>query len=96
SMGCTAGLKLRQVIDNVEHILALELMAAAQGIDFRKDEIGHSARLGKGTKPVYDLIRRNVPFIEHDTVLYEFIEAMRKSVITGEIAHTANEHLSKR
>jgi len=39
-MGLTAGLKLRQIVTNVEYILAIELFAAAQGIDFRKQVIG--------------------------------------------------------
>ena len=42
SMGCTAALKARQIVNNVENILALELMAAAQAIDFRKLEIGQT------------------------------------------------------
>ena len=40
NMGLTAGLKLRQIVTNVEYILAIELFAAAQGIDFRKQVIG--------------------------------------------------------
>ncbi|NTU85493.1 MAG: histidine ammonia-lyase, partial [Chloroflexales bacterium] len=36
SMGVTAGLKLRAILDNVERLLAIELMAAAQGVDFRR------------------------------------------------------------
>src|SRR4030095_2246661 len=49
SMGVTAGLKLRQMLDNVEGILAIELMTAAQGIDFRRQEVGARAKLGRGT-----------------------------------------------
>ncbi len=80
SMGCTAGLKLRQVAANVEHILAIELMAAAQGIDFRRHVLGAHTRLGKGTQPVYDQIRRCVPFIEEDTVLSEYLAAVHRIV----------------
>lgn len=35
SMGMTAALKLRQIVENAEHALAIELMAAAQGLDYR-------------------------------------------------------------
>lgn len=35
SMGMTAALKLRQVVANAEHALAIELMAAAQGLEYR-------------------------------------------------------------
>lgn len=85
SMGCTAAVKLRQILDNVECILAIELMAAAQGIDFRRQELGAGARLGKGTQGAYALIREHVPFIEQDTVMYEHIEVVRGLVAAGAI-----------
>ena len=83
SMGLTAALKLRQVAENVEHILATELFAAAQGIDFRRQEIGAEAKLGEGTAPVYEKIREVAPFIERDTVLYEYISAVKRLVNSG-------------
>ncbi len=85
SMGATAALKLRSVIDNVERILAIELMSAAQGVDFRKQVIGADKNLGAGTRGVYALIRQHVPFIEADTVMYEYIESMRKLVAEGKM-----------
>ena len=36
SMGMTAALKLDQVVENAEQVLAIELMAAAQGLDYRR------------------------------------------------------------
>ncbi|MBN1147017.1 MAG: histidine ammonia-lyase [Anaerolineales bacterium] len=85
SMGATAGLKLRQINANVEHILSLELMAAAQGIDFRRQALQAGARLGEGTRRAYQLVRERVPFIEHDTVMYEYIREVRKLVSAGTI-----------
>ena len=35
-MGANAATKLYRIMDNLEHILAIELMNAAQGIDFRR------------------------------------------------------------
>ena len=55
SMGVTAGLKLLNTLDNVERILAIELMAAAQGLDFRKPTLGADAQLGRGTRAAYAL-----------------------------------------
>jgi histidine ammonia-lyase len=89
SMGVTAGLKLHQVLENVEHILTVELMAAAQGIDFRKQHVGENARLGRGTAPVYALIRKHVPFILEDILLYPYMEAVRQLVVTGAIDSAA-------
>jgi len=85
SLGQTAALKARQIVENVEYILALELLAAAQGLDFRREALGTTARLGRGTKPVYELIRRCVPFIEQDEALYPHIAAVQQLVTNGEI-----------
>ncbi len=84
SMGVTAALKARSINRNVERILAIELMGAAQGIDFRRLAMPH-ARLGRGTQPIYDLIREYVPFIEQDAVLYVHIETLKHLVASGQI-----------
>jgi histidine ammonia-lyase len=91
SMGVTAGLQTRQVNDNVERILAIELMAAAQGIDFRKGKLPEEAQLGRGTRAAYALLREHVPFIERDTVLHDYMEAVREIVANGELVHRVNE-----
>lgn len=93
SMGCTAALQVRQVINNVELILAIELMAAAQGVDFRKDELGQEARLGRGTQPAYDLIRKHVPFLEKDAIMYPHIEAVRKLIANRDLVVAVNRHV---
>jgi len=83
SMGATAARQARQIAGNVERILALELFAAAQGIDFRREALGPKARLGQGTAPAYALIRRHVPFLAQDAVMYPHIEAVRE-LVAGE------------
>ncbi len=90
SMGLTAALKLRQVAENVTHILATELMAGAQGIDFRKQVIGADTKLGEGTSPVYARIREVAPFIEEDTVLYEYIHAVKGLIESGALDTETN------
>lgn len=74
SMGVTSALKLKQVTDNIEQILALELFSAAQGVEFRKKVIGGEKNLGKGTQKIYNLIRSRVPFIEKDVYMKEYID----------------------
>jgi histidine ammonia-lyase len=78
SMGVTAGLKLRQILDNVELILAIELMTGAQGIEFRP-----RAQLGRGTAAAYQRVRAHVPFIERDTLLNGHIESVRRELRSG-------------
>ncbi|PWH12134.1 MAG: histidine ammonia-lyase [Anaerolineae bacterium] len=90
SMGVTAALKLRAVLDNVEQILAIELMAAAQGVDFRKQVIGHDKMLGQGTRGVYALLRHHIPFIETDRPLAEYMEKVRQLVAEGAVLQAAS------
>jgi len=75
SMGATAALKMRQVAENLESILAIELLCAAQAVDFRRRAIGQDKKLGKGTRGVYESIRKQVPFVEKDTYLKDFMDA---------------------
>jgi len=59
------------------NILAIELLCAAQGIDFRKRRGNENSRLGKRTEPVYAAIREEVPFIQHDEYLKDYIDNVR-------------------
>ncbi len=85
SNGPIAARQARRIIRNVELILAIELLAAAQGIDFRRVAMP-GARLGRGTQIAYDLIRARVPFVEVDTVLYPYINAARDLAAGGELS----------
>jgi histidine ammonia-lyase len=89
SMGATSALKLRQIAENLEQILALELFTAAQGVDFRKKIIGANKKLGAKTQPIYDLIRAEVPFIEKDTVMYPHIEKVKRIIKEIDIVEIA-------
>jgi histidine ammonia-lyase len=95
SMGAAAARQARQIAANVERILALELLAAAQGIDFRRQVLGPEARLGQGTAPAYDLIRGAVPFLEQDAVMYPHIEAMRQLIASGALMDAVHGALAQ-
>ncbi len=88
SMGCTAARQVCQILDNLERILALELMAAAQGVGFRHEELGPSAQLGRGTRVAYELVRQHVPFLENDAIMYPYIEAVRQLIADGTLARS--------
>lgn len=85
SMGATAVRQVDQILRHVETIVAIELMAAAQGVDFRREVIGTEADLGRGTAAAYRLIRQQVPFLREDTVLAPYMEKVRQLVATGTI-----------
>ncbi len=68
SMGSNAATKLRRVVLNVERVLAIELMNAAQALDFRRP-----ARSSQRIEQLVADYRRVVPFIENDEVMYPHI-----------------------
>jgi histidine ammonia-lyase len=71
SMGMTSALKFQHVVSNVEMILAIELMCAAQGLEFLKP-LKPSPRL----QLVYDRVRELVPALERDAPLSTYIAAL--------------------
>jgi histidine ammonia-lyase len=94
SMGATAGRQAEQILQHSEIIVAIELLAAAQGIDFRRRALWKGARLGRGTAVAYELIRRRVPFLDHDAVLSPLIEAVRQLVAGGTIKESVEAELT--
>lgn len=71
SMGMTSALKFQHIVKNVEMILAIELMCAAQGLEFLKP-LKPSPRL----QEVYTKVRERVPALERDAPLSKFIESL--------------------
>lgn len=68
SMGANAATKLLRVADNLERILAIELLNAAQAIDFRKP-----MKTSPFLQNFLKQFRKQVPFMENDQVMYEAI-----------------------
>lgn len=96
SMGAAATRQLGQILDHVETIVAIELLTAAQGIDFRRQQMGNSGllpSLGAGTAIAFDLIREKVPFLEHDVFLAPHIETIRQLVASGAIKDAVEARL---
>ncbi len=75
SMGAYSARKFLQVLNNVEKILAIELMYAAQAIDFRRPL--HSSAI---IEENYRIIRKEVPRLEDDRPLKEDIDKMIRLV----------------
>ena len=65
SMGTTAARKALAILENAQRVLGIELMAACQGISFRGEE-----KMSPITKKIYDFIRKEIPFVEQDIILY--------------------------
>ena len=80
SMGMTGAIKLRQIVENVERVLGIELMCAAQALEFRRP-LKSSSRI----EEAHDAIRRVVPRLERDRVLAPDIEAMAAAIRSGKL-----------
>ena len=78
SMGTTAAQKAMQILENTEYITAIELLCAAQAIEYRGSE-----KLGKGTKKAYMKVREAVPPIKEDRPLNPDIEKLKALVKDG-------------
>ncbi|HEX4757415.1 MAG TPA: aromatic amino acid lyase, partial [Terracidiphilus sp.] len=78
SMGMTGALKLRQIVENAERIVGIELMCAVQGVEFRAP-LRPSREIGRACAVVRDVVAR----LERDRVLGIDIEAMAAAVRAG-------------
>ena len=86
SMAPISARKTREIINNVEYIVAIELLAATQAIDLRiKLENLKLQNLGKGTLDAYRKIRKKVPFMDEDREIYKDIQAIMELVKRDEI-----------
>ncbi|HSH05222.1 MAG TPA: histidine ammonia-lyase [Anaerolineae bacterium] len=85
SMGATAVRQVGDILTHVETIVAIELMAAAQGIDFRRQALGEEAQLGRGTAAAYETVREQIPFLETDSYMAPLMEKARALVASGRI-----------
>jgi histidine ammonia-lyase len=66
SMGSISALKLLTVFQNVEHVLAIELLTAAQALDYRAP-----LRPGRGVEIAHIAMRRMIPHRENDYIFQE-------------------------
>jgi histidine ammonia-lyase len=80
SMGNAAGLKCWTVLANVERALAIELLAAAQGVEFLAP-----LDPGAGARAAHDFVRSVSPTVIEDRTLAPDIERVAIAIRTGEL-----------
>ncbi len=82
SMGMNAALKMRQIVENVEQIIAIELLCAAQGLEYRKP-----LKPGKQIEQVLAVIRKIVPALEADRPpaadINQLVQAIREDLFAA-------------
>ena len=79
-MGVTSGRKLHEVVNNLQHGLAIELLCNTQGIEFLRP-LKSSPCLEK----VHALVRKHVPPIENDRTFHKDIENLTTLIQTDEL-----------
>jgi histidine ammonia-lyase len=79
-MAMTAASKLRRVIRNVRYVLAIELVCAAQGVDFRAP-----LKPGRGVGVAHKAVRRRVAKLGDDRVLSTDLERVAQAIADGEL-----------
>jgi histidine ammonia-lyase len=80
SMGSIAAQKALKVVRNLASVLGVEYICAAQGIDFHAP-----LKPGAGALPAYELLRRHVPHLEEDRVIYDDLQAATRLIESGEV-----------
>jgi len=79
SMGMTSALKFRQIVENAENVLAIELLAAAEGLDFRAP-----LRSSQPIERARERIRGMAPRVVEDRSLSADIERIAAAIRAGE------------
>ena len=85
SMGWGAGLKLNQILGNARKVVAIEMLCAAQGIEYRSPLLP-----APGTAAIVGLVRAHVPPLAEDRSLTDEIELVAALIADGSVAAAAN------
>jgi histidine ammonia-lyase len=79
SMGMTGALKLRRIVENVERVVAIELLAAAEGLEHRLP-----LQPGRGARRAYEVVRTHAARLTRDRSLAPDIERIAGALRRGE------------
>ena len=85
SMGSISGRKLNKIIDHLEYIQAIELLYAAQAMDFRRP-----MRSSDVLEACHALVRQKVPFAERDRIFSDDINRLQQLISSGKFVDEAN------
>lgn len=86
SMGSISGRKLNKVLDNLEFILAIELLTASQAIEFRRPH-----KSSEILEFAHDYVRNHVGFAEEDRIFADDINKMKNIISDFSFVNKVNE-----
>ncbi|PIQ71725.1 histidine ammonia-lyase [Candidatus Roizmanbacteria bacterium CG_4_10_14_3_um_filter_39_13] len=90
SMGTNAALKIQRILRNTRYVIAIELMLACQALDFKKGK-----KPGKGLRAVYELIRKEVPYIKEDSILYTYVDKIFQLISNEKIVDVVEKTIGR-
>jgi histidine ammonia-lyase len=90
SMCFTSALKTNQILANAWYVVAIELMAGAQAVEFRKP-----LKAGKGAQVTYDFVRKYVTKMVEDRPVQEDINRLTAAVKSGELLEAVEKAAGK-
>lgn len=91
SMGSISGRKVNRVLDNLEYILAIELMSACQAIEFRRPFKSSSI-----LEFAHDFVRQHVSFAEEDRVFANDINMITGLISDFSFVNKVNEYAAEK
>jgi histidine ammonia-lyase len=81
SMGMTAAIKLKRIVDNTRNVLAIEAMAVAQAIDFLAP-----LKTSKRGQAAHAAIRSVCPTMDKDRIMYKDFARLAELIASGKVA----------
>jgi len=81
SMGMTASLKLKRIVENTRNVMAIEAMAAAQALDFLAP-----LKTSKRGQAAHAAIRAVCPTMDRDRVMYQDFVRIAEVIASGKVA----------
>jgi histidine ammonia-lyase len=90
SMGTISARKCREIVGNVENVIAIELLCAAQALD-----LFTNMKPGEGTLAAYQVIRQAVPHLEKDRILSSDIATVKQLMHDAEILKAVEKQIGE-
>ena len=88
SMGTIAARQAREILENVRHVVAIEMLVAAQGLDFLRP-----LAPGAGVRAAYQAIRSEVPHLEEDRIPADDIQTVYQMLLCGQIVQSTESEI---
>lgn len=86
SMGAYSAKKACTILNNTKRVLAIELLSAAQGVDFRAP-----LKPGRGTATAHKAFRSEIDFVEKDLYMHPLLQHSLELIENGKIVAAAEE-----